>query len=116
MTPLTRIALEGGGWVLVEASAGSSEGPVKAGRTGDALHELPGTLQSALEPVSEAAHAALDQLRKAHPDNITVEFGVDLAAEAGAVITKSQAGCHLKVTLTWVKEESSHPVVDHVRG
>ncbi|KJY20130.1 hypothetical protein VR46_44205, partial [Streptomyces sp. NRRL S-444] len=47
------------------------------------------------------AHAALDQLRKAGPDQIAVEFGIDLAFEAGAVITKSQAGCHLKVTVSW---------------
>ncbi|MFG2339486.1 CU044_2847 family protein [Streptomyces yangpuensis] len=43
----------------------------------------------------------LDQLRKAAPDQIAVEFGIDLAFEAGAVITKSQAGCHLKVTVSW---------------
>jgi hypothetical protein len=101
LTPLTRVPLEGGSWVLVEVLAGALEGPVKAGRIGDAIHELPGTLQGALEPVATAAHATLDQLRKAPPDNITVEFGVDLAAEAGAVITKSQASCHLKVTLSW---------------
>lgn len=110
LTPLTRIPLEGGGWVLVEEPAGALEGPVKAGRIGDAIHELPGTLQGALEPVAKAAHATLDQLRKAHPDNITVEFGVDLAAEAGAVITKSQASGHLKVTLSWVKEGLGHPL------
>ncbi|MFE5985265.1 CU044_2847 family protein [Streptomyces wedmorensis] len=37
------------------------------------------------------ARAALQQLRKARPDVITVEFGVDLAFEAGAVITESGA-------------------------
>lgn len=116
MTPLTRVPLEGGGWVLVEVSAGASEGPVKAGRVGDAIHELPETLQGALEPVAKAAHAILDQLRKAHPDNITVEFGVDLAAEAGAVITKSQAGCHLKVSLSWVKDGHGHPVAHENLG
>ncbi|MCF3134425.1 CU044_2847 family protein [Streptomyces olivochromogenes] len=100
MAPLTRIPLEGGGWVLVEAAA-AVEGPVKAGRIGDAIRDVPGTLQEALEPVTEAARAALDQLRKARPDEVMVEFGVDLAFEAGAVITRSQAGCHLKVTVSW---------------
>ncbi|MFH0519575.1 CU044_2847 family protein [Streptomyces sp. M41] len=100
MAPLTRIPLEGGGSVLFEAPA-PVEGPVKAGRVGDAVREVPRTLQEALEPVTEAARAALDQLRRARPDAITVEFGVDLAFEAGAVITKSQAGCHLKVTVSW---------------
>ncbi|KMS71420.1 hypothetical protein ACM01_27055 [Streptomyces viridochromogenes] len=104
MAPLTRIPLAGGGCVLVEAPA-AVEGPVKAGRVSDAIRDVPGTLQEALEPVTEAARAALDQLRKARPDEITVEFGVDLAFEAGAVITKSQAGCHLKVTVAWKSPE-----------
>ncbi|MGW5779825.1 CU044_2847 family protein [Streptomyces sp. NPDC003863] len=100
MTILTRIPMEGGGFVLVEAPAGL-EGPVKAGRVGELLHEAPRTLQEALEPVTQAAQTALDQLRKARPDEITVEFGVDLAVEAGAVITKGRANCHLQVTMSW---------------
>jgi hypothetical protein len=94
----------------------ASEGPVKAGRFSEAVHELPVTLQRALEPVTEAARATLDQLRKASPDEIAVEFGVDLAAEAGAVITKSQAGCHLKVTLSWKQGVAGPPHTDERRG
>ncbi|POX64842.1 hypothetical protein C3492_03635 [Streptomyces sp. Ru62] len=100
MTLLTRIPLEGGGSILVEAPAGL-EGPVKAGRAGEFLHEAPRTLQEALEPITQAAQTALAQLRKARPDGITVEFGVDLAVEAGAVITKGRATCHLQVTMSW---------------
>ncbi|GHB81607.1 hypothetical protein GCM10010347_60520 [Streptomyces cirratus] len=100
MAPLTQIRLEGGDCVLVEGAAGL-EGPVKAGRAGDLIREVPGTFQEALEPVTQAAQAALDQLRKARPDEITIEFGVDLAVEAGAVITKGRATCHLQVTVSW---------------
>ncbi|MGI5369915.1 CU044_2847 family protein [Streptomyces iakyrus] len=82
---------------------------MKAGRVGDAVRDLPVTLDDALEPVTQAARAALAQLRKARPDEITIEFGVDLAFEAGAVITKSQAGCHLKVTVAWKGDGSGHP-------
>lgn len=106
MAPLTRIPLNGGGSILVEQTA-TSDGPVKAGRF--AVHEIPVTLQGALEPVTEAARVALDQLRKARPDEVTIEFGVDLAFEAGAVITKTQAGCHLKVTVSWKNDGSVHP-------
>ncbi|MCX5333918.1 MULTISPECIES: CU044_2847 family protein [unclassified Streptomyces] len=101
MTPLTRIPLGGGGWLLVEEPGPPDAGPVKAGRIGDAVRELPVTLEGALEPITEAARATLASLRKARPDEITVEFGVDLSFEAGAVITKTQAGCHLKVTVAW---------------
>jgi hypothetical protein len=106
--PLTRIPLDGGGCILVEQPAAAWEGPVKAGRVGEAVRELPMTLQGALEPVTEAARATLDQLRKASPDQITIEFGVDLAFEAGAVITKSQASCHLRVSVSWQKDGSGH--------
>lgn len=104
VTSLKRIPLEGGGWLLVEEPGPPDAGPVKAGRIGDTVRELPATLEGALEPVTAAARAALVSLRKARPDEIVVEFGVDLAFEAGAVITKSQAGCHLKVTVAWRNE------------
>ncbi|MFE6846498.1 CU044_2847 family protein [Streptomyces sp. NPDC057686] len=100
MASLARIPLDGGGSLLIEAPAGLT-GPVKAGLLGDAIHDLPGSLQEALEPITAAARATLEQLRKARPDAITVEFGVDLAVQAGAVITKTGANCHLKVTVQW---------------
>ncbi|MFF7617392.1 CU044_2847 family protein [Streptomyces lavendulae] len=103
VTP-ARIPLDGGGSVLVETTAGI-EGPVKAGRIGDAVREVPQTLQEALEPVTRVAQVALDQLRKARPDQITIEFGVDLAVEAGAVITKSRANCHPQVSASWQNDD-----------
>ncbi|MGW2371617.1 MULTISPECIES: CU044_2847 family protein [Kitasatospora] len=105
---LARMPLEGGGCVLIETPA-RPEGPVKAGRVGDAIQELPESLQGALQPVTEAARATLDELRKACPDGITVAFGVDLAVEAGAVITKAAATGHLMVTMTWNRNAADHP-------
>ncbi|MEU2391377.1 CU044_2847 family protein [Streptomyces sp. NPDC007369] len=104
MTHLARIPLADGGFILVEAPA-AADGPVKAGRLGDAVKELPSSLQEALTPVTDAASATLDQLRKAGPDEVSVEFGVDLAVTAGAVITKGSANCHLRVTMNWHKKD-----------
>ncbi|RSS78269.1 CU044_2847 family protein [Streptomyces sp. WAC06614] len=100
MTQLARIPLADGGSLLVEAP-GAGEGPMEEGRFGEVIHELPENLQSALGSVTEAATAMLDQLRKARPDAINVEFGVDLSFEAGAVITKSSANGHLRVSMSW---------------
>lgn len=97
---LARIGLDDGGSILVEATA-ENEGPVKAGRIGAAIAELPVSLSAALEPVIEVAGTVLGQLRKAGPAKVEVEFGVDLAVQAGVVITKTAANSHLKVTLTW---------------
>lgn len=104
MTEVARMRLEGGGSVLVEAPAGLGAGPVKAGRGG--IRELPMSLRDALVPITESAKTILDQLRSAGPREIDVEFGVDLATEAGAVITKATAGCHLRVTMRWRKEDA----------
>ncbi|MGW7008138.1 CU044_2847 family protein [Streptomyces sp. NPDC054933] len=111
MAGLARIPLEGGGSVLVETTA-ALDGPVKAGRVADAIHEFPASLQAALRPVSATARAVLHQLREAGPDEVEVEFGVDLAVQAGAVITKSEANCHLKVKVTWKNGDGDQDASD----
>ncbi|MCE0446642.1 hypothetical protein LT493_24525 [Streptomyces tricolor] len=96
---LARLPLEGGGAILLEEVEGAPQidGPVKAGRVGDAVRELPRTLQQSLIPVRETARAVLDQLRQAGPREVEVEFGVNLSAKAGAVITAGETAVHLKV-------------------
>ncbi|GAA3367161.1 hypothetical protein GCM10020367_68560 [Streptomyces sannanensis] len=86
---IARMPLEGGGAILLEEVKNTPEldGPVKAGRVGDAVRELPRTLQQSLVPVRDTARAVLDQLRQAGPQEVEVEFGVNLSAKAGAVIT-----------------------------
>lgn len=112
MQELARVPLEGGGAILFEAGpAAELSGPVKAGRVGEAIRELPQTLQSALVPVRETARAVLEQLKEAGPDEVEVEFGVDLSSQAGAVIIKSDVAVHLKVRLLWQKDESA-PVAE----
>ncbi len=102
MTSFARAPIEGGGAILFEAAPQPPyEGPVKAGRIGDAVRDLPHTLQQVLEPVRDAAAAVLDQLRQANPDEVEVEFGVDLSAQAGAVITKGESAVHFKVRVMW---------------
>ncbi|MFF5184986.1 CU044_2847 family protein [Streptomyces sp. NPDC000345] len=103
---IARIPLEGGGSVLVEAEE-SADGPVMAGRIGEAIRELPQNLHTALGPVTDMARTVLEQLRQARPDGVEVEFGVNLAAEAGAVIARTQTGCHLKVTMTWASDANA---------
>ncbi|TWV53737.1 hypothetical protein FRZ03_08545 [Streptomyces misionensis] len=101
-----QVPLEGGGTILFEAvpESGAPEpgGPVKAGRVSDAVRELPHTMQEALVPVRETARAVLEQLRQAGPEEVEVEFGVNLSAQVGAaVITKGEGAVHLKVRVLW---------------
>lgn len=104
MQSFARMRLEGGGAILFEA-APELGGPVKAGRVTDAIRELPQTLQDSLVPVRETARTVLEQLRQAGPDEVEVDFGVNLSSQAGAVIIKGDTAVHLKVRMLWKKGE-----------
>lgn len=105
MSELIAVPLGGGGTVIVESgNPPDGRGVVKAGRgvpTAEAAVRAAQTLETALEPVTAAARATLAKLREAGPDEVTVEFGLKLTAEVGAVITKTTGECNLKVTLRW---------------
>lgn len=104
---IVRLPLEGSGAICLEGpeSNAQPDGPVKSGRVGDAVRDLPRTLQESLAPIREAARVVLDHLRDAGPRSIEVEFGVNLSAKAGAVITSGETATHLKVRMVW---ESPH--------
>lgn len=108
MGSVGRLPLDSGGEILFEAlpefEPSVADGPVKAGRVADAVRELPHTLQGALEPVREMAEAMVAQLSKAKPSEIEVEFGVELSAQVGAVISKGEGKAHLLVRVLWKDE------------
>lgn len=102
MAELMRWTLEGGGEVLVEiASDGPEISPVS--RTGNLIESASASLGSALGNVRDAASVVLGQFREmeVRPDKVEVEFGVQLSAQAGAVIARSSVDGHLNVKLTW---------------
>jgi len=41
------------------------------------------------------------------PDEVEVEFGLSLSAEAGAVLAAASTEAHYKVTLTWRREQGA---------
>ncbi|MEV5910535.1 CU044_2847 family protein [Streptomyces chartreusis] len=94
------VPLEGGGVALFEAGP-ETGGPVKAGRAAEVIRELPQTLQECLEPVTRTARAVLEAVRQAGPDEVEIEFGVNLSAQAGAVVVKGETGGHLTVRVVW---------------
>lgn len=95
-----RMPLANGGEILFEALP-EVEGPVKAGRVADIVRDLPGTVEDALVPVREMALAVVNQLRAAGPAEVEVEFGVNLSAQAGVVISKGEAAAHLNIRVLW---------------
>lgn len=106
MAELVEVPLGDGGVVVVEMDRAPT-GVVKVRRRDGIVGRATETLDEALESVAPTARSVLAKLRPAGPDEIAVEFGLTLTAEAGAVIAKTASGCHLKVTLRWKPDHDS---------
>lgn len=61
------------------------------------------TLEAAVAKLRPAADAVLTSLSglTSTPEEITVEFGVELTAEAGICIVTLGSSANFKITLTW---------------
>lgn len=106
MSSLIEFPLEDGSSLWVEVSETTPRGLTPAGR-GDLPSRASQTFEAALERVRPAAQAVIQKLRSLHdaPDEIEVEFGLKLSAEAGAVIAAGGVEANYKVTLKWKREE-----------
>ena len=94
--------LEGGGTVMIELDD-DDEGT---------MVELPGgidraveerTLSDALSEVSPAIDEVVHQMRStaSRPDRFTVQFGIKITEEAGAVIAREAEDANFIVTAEW---------------
>lgn len=101
---------DGDGQVVVEVDDFDGGDYVGVTRKADgAIGEAHQTFENALERVRGAAVTALRTFRDkaVGADEVVLEFGVKLTAEAGAVIAKTAAEAHLTVTLKWHKPEAA---------
>jgi len=117
MKRLVEFPLQEGGTLLVEVDGpeGSTEstmrgGVVKAARPGEIADKAQDTFEDALDKIKPAAQAIIDKLRALSdaPDEIEVEFGIKLSAEAGAFIASAGVEANYTVTLKWTKSPESH--------
>jgi hypothetical protein len=102
-----RFGLDNGGSVFVEVEE-NEPGVVRASRAREVIESASTSFGTALASVRDAAATALRQFRNMDvlPDEIQVEFGVRLNAQAGAVIAKTGVAGHLKVKLTCQRYEN----------
>lgn len=105
MAYLIEFPLDGGGTVLLQASDEDLPGDLElaALRPGEVAARARETVQQAIDQVTPAIDAVVGRLRAMAPDEMAVEFGIVLGAEAGAVIAKGHADVHFTVTATWRK-------------
>ena len=101
---LIEFPLENGGSIIVEVDEPESEGGVvRAARPGEIAAKASETFEAALERIKPAAGAIIAKLRSLgdSPDEIEVEFGLKLSAQAGAFVASVGGEAHYKVTLKW---------------
>lgn len=102
-TDLVRYELSGGEHVLIEADseaygyehcATEAGGVVKAGRT----------LESAFRQIVPSARAILSSVEDLKAYEVSVEFGIKLAGEAGVIVAKSSVEGHFNVHMTFRRD------------
>ena len=103
MKQLIEFPIQDGGALLVEVDAPMPDGVVKATRPGEVVAKAKETLEEALDKIKPASEAIITRLRglRDAPDEIGVEFGIKLSAEAGAFIASAGVEANYKVTLKW---------------
>lgn len=112
MKRLIEFPLEDGDSILVEVDVDETEetGLVPASRGERTGADVPAkatmTFETAMEKVKPAAAAIVKKLRDLSdpPDEMEVEFGLKLSAEAGAVVAAAGIEANYTVTLKWKRE------------
>ncbi|MGW7542672.1 CU044_2847 family protein [Streptomyces sp. NPDC054770] len=98
-----------GGSVLVRVSDEPDAAAVvtRGGSMSAVIEKAEGTFDSVMQSVRAVARGVSAQVEDfgQRPDALVVQFGVELSAQAGAIITAAGASAQLTVTLTWNRTE-----------
>lgn len=102
---LVEFPLDDGGRVVVRVDSAEDEWPgvvTRGGAIEDRLLEAQHSFQAAMDPIRAVGQAVLDRLAALDraPDEARVEFGLELSAKAGAILSAGGTAT-LKVSLTW---------------
>lgn len=107
MTEMVEYPLDGGGSVFVVVATTPGDGVVTRGwgedrslRVAEQANQTFEAAVAKLRPAADAVLASLSGLTST-PEEITVEFGVQLTAEAGICIATLGSSANFKITLKW---------------
>jgi len=103
---IVEFPLEGGDdSILVEVAGGPrGDGRVTRGLSHeDVVEHTEQSFEHAISRIQPAARAIIEKLRNLPdaPDEVSVEFGLELSAEAGAFIASASTEANFRVSLTW---------------
>lgn len=108
MLRLVEFPLENGSSILVEVDVlDTEEGILKTSRNGEVITKAHKKFEEVMEKVKPAASVIIAKLRSLHdsPDEIEVQFGLKLSADAGAFVASAGIEANYAVTLRWKKED-----------
>jgi len=108
MMQVLEIPVEAGGQLLVQVHEDDiPDGIVLAAvRPGVVIAQASQSLEASLEEIRPAITAVTNRLRALAADEVSVEFGLVLGAEAGVVVAKGSAEVHFTVTLSWKRADT----------
>lgn len=95
-----------GGTVLVQVPDEPPAGVV-VGRLADAtIDRADQTFETALSTIRTVAEAVVTQLKglAVRPQQVTVEFAIEISGRTAAVLVAASASAQLKVSMTWQPE------------
>jgi len=100
--------LENGGTILVEDTGQASSVEMEFQRASPDLAKLTRKAKMKFEEalrgkIRPAAQAILAELKDLSPNEVSVQFGVKLNAETGAILAKAGGEVSFNVTLSWKK-------------
>ncbi|WP_164205525.1 CU044_2847 family protein [[Micrococcus luteus] ATCC 49442] len=103
MTRLVEFPTANGAAVLVEVKDGAAGPVTRGGAHGEVFARAQQTFENALGNIRPAVQAVIDELLSVsnRPDEVCIEFGLDVHAEVGAFIAAASSTSNFKVTLTW---------------
>lgn len=102
MTYVIEVPLKDGGHLLAQVNeADLPPGIEQAARPGEIALKVKDSVESALSQVLPAIKSVGNKIQELAADEMTIEFGLTLGAEVGAIVTKGTAEAHFNVTLTW---------------
>jgi hypothetical protein len=105
MKRLVQFPLDDGGSVVIEVNE-PPDGTVMRGLGKDRsalVEQADKTFEDATAAITPAARSLITRLRSMDdaPDEVGVEFGVQLSAQTGAFIASVAAEANFKVSMTW---------------
>ena len=108
MKRLVEFPLEEGGSILVQIDEPDTGGTIRAGRD-ETIEKAKETFEEALNRVLPAAKSVVEKLQSmgSRPDEIEVNFGINLSTQAGAFIASATAQANFGVTVRWTGGEAS---------